>query len=60
MEKEKIFESLKRIKKSVLISMYKNLYEDREELLENHQKVLKNWQQRINELEKNVICRIKR
>ena len=52
MYKERIFESFKRLKKSVVIQLYINLYEDREELLENHQKVLKNWGNKIAELEK--------
>lgn len=51
MTKEEIFDSLKNLKKPVIVHMYKNLYEDREELLEKHQMVLKNWGNKIKELE---------
>lgn len=51
MTKQEIFDSLKNLKKPVIVHMYKNLYEDREELLEKHQMVLKNWGNKIKELE---------
>ena len=51
MTKEEIFESLKNLKKPVIVHMFKTVYEDRDEAEYMHKITVRNLQSRIAKLE---------